>query len=260
MANPDSQLRNALSEFNAASSLTDVTRTCQKYIDLNDITIDYFAALTKMKLGYKNESVQNLKNVSSDIICSNGDNKYRYWDSSSIHSVGDSLFLLLKHYFSEDIPFDKFTFSAFNLSYLCLSNNIYNFPDTSCDSYFKRALLLHNGSLGKGMLTMGLVQGSIGLSASTAPLIINDFYSSGKIYISEYNMRAQGQNLIERAKRIHHNLDDMAIDGKDACDYSIEDISKIGRMRHRDIYSVLLNKYSKKEFFLTKEEFEKFCS
>jgi hypothetical protein len=252
-------LKMAINEFNSANNLTDVARIYQKYESLNDINIDYFAALTKMKLGFKNESLQNLKNVASDIICNNEDGKYRYWDSASMHSIGDSLFLLLKHYYKDEIPFDKFTFSAFNLSYLCLSNNIYNFPETSCDSYFKRAVLLNSGSLGKGMLTMRLVQGSIGLLSVTAPLIINDFYSSGRIYISQYNMATQGQNLIERARRIHLELEDMTIDGRDASDYSIEEIAKIGRMRHRDIYSVLLNRYSKKDFFLTKEEFTQLC-
>ncbi len=260
MTNSDLQLKNALNEFNLAKSSSEVISVYQKYAWLNNITIDYFAALTKMKLGYKNESVQNLRNVAADIICSHGEGKYRYWDSPSIHSVGDSLFLLLKHYYTGDIPFDKFTFSTFNLSYLCLSNNIYNLPDTSCDSFYKRALLLQGGTLGKGMLTLGLVQGSIGLSSSTAPLIINDFYSSGKVYISEYNMHTQGQNLIEKARKIHLSLDGLSIEGKDASDYSLEEISKIGRMRHRDIYSVLLNKFANKDFFMTREQFQQSCS
>ena len=252
------ELQTAIKEFNQASTLFDVTRIHQNYSSLQDINIEYFSALTKMRLGYKTEALPNIKNVAWDIISHIGESKYKYWDSSSIHSIGDSLYLLLKNYYKDEIPFNKLTFSLFNLSYLCLSNNIYNFPQTSCDSFYKRATLLQSGSIGKGMLSMGLVQGSLGLSTMSSPMLINDYYSSGQIYISEYNMASQGNNLIDRARRMHYELEDVSIEGKDASDYTIEEICGIGRIRHKQIYSVLLSKYANKEFVLNKEEFTGF--
>lgn len=173
-----------------------------------------------------------------------------------MHFIGDSLFLLLRQFYPNDIPFTELTSKVFNLCYLSLSNNIYNYPNISCDSHTKRGLLLRKGSLGLGTLTLGLVQGSIGMSTNTTPLIINDFYSSGNIYIS-LKMSAQGQKLIERAREFHTNLEDLTINGKDVSDYTLSEISEIGRLRHENIYTLLLKKFSNKDFFMTQDEFHK---
>lgn len=76
MIDAKTQLRSAINEFNSAKSLQDVNSLYQKHISISNIDINYASALTKMRLGYNSESIQNLKNISIDFVCNQGDDRY----------------------------------------------------------------------------------------------------------------------------------------------------------------------------------------
>ncbi len=89
---------------------------------------------------------------------------------------------------------------------------------------------------------------NMGMSTIIDPFVISDLYFASQATDSPY------QNAYHDAKKLHNNLDDITIAGKDADDYSLEEMAQLGEKRHFALFETLEKKFMQKEFDLTDTE------
>ena len=69
--------------------------------------------------------------------------------------------------------------------------------------------------------------------------------------VVDFQSGSPHQNALQSARRIHQNLDDITIGGKDADEYSLLEISEFGEKRHLRLFKKLEEKFKTGMFNLT---------
>lgn len=160
-----------------------------------------------------------------------------------VDSIGQCLSHLMTQFSIED---RDNALKATALSYIYLSRCIELYPGKAADSYRTRALLFkdHNGY----NVVQNLIMDTVGLGVLVEPYIISDFYYASQAAGSPH------QEALQSARRIHQELDDMTISGKDADEYSLGEMAEFGKQRHQILFKTLENKYKTGAFDLTLQE------
>ena len=166
-----------------------------------------------------------------------------FYDTPFIDAVGQCLMLLLTQY---PLNNSEKVISASSLSYIYLSRCIEQTGREAHDSLRSRALLFKDHE--NPMVCQSIIMDNIGLGILVEPFIISDFYFASQASGSPH------QDLLQSARRIHQNLDDITIGGKDADDYSLLEISEFGEKRHFRLFNKLEEKYKAGMFNLTLED------
>jgi hypothetical protein len=88
-------------------------------------------------------------------------------------------------------------------------------------------------------------------------LAISDYVNAAQQF-EDSGYRQEGQEKRSYALKIHNDLEDISILGKDADEYNIREVAKIGDERHTVYFNQLRNEFINNSFQLSNEEFEKF--
>lgn len=165
------------------------------------------------------------------------------YGNALVDSVGQCLSLLMTNFsISDNANAIKIT----ALGYIFLSRCIELYLREAHDSYRTRALLFKDHQ--NPMVVQSLIMENVGMGVVIEPYIISDFYITSQATDSPY------QSVIQSARRIHQGLEDMTIGGKDADDYSLNEMAEFGEKRHLLLFKILEDKYKAGAFNLTIEQ------
>ena len=165
------------------------------------------------------------------------------YGNALIDSVGQCMALLMTQFPNGE---RKYSLKVTALAYIYLSRCIELHPNDAQDSYRTRALLFANHQGGFQVQT--LIMDNVGMGVMPEPFIISDFYFASQIVNSPY------RNALQSAQRIHHSLGDTTIGGKDADEYTLEEMAEFGSKRHQMLFKKLEEKYKSGTFDLAAEE------
>jgi hypothetical protein len=167
----------------------------------------------------------------------------QYYETLHIDAIGQCLSDLVIRYPIKD---DSVARKVSCLSYVYLSKCISRYRREAHDSYRTRALLFkdHEDPLIMQYVTMEVM----GMGIITDPFIISDFYFASKATDSPYS------KYYAKAETLHEQLGDLSIAGKDADEYSLEEMALIGEKRHYILFKELEKRYINGEFDLTIKE------
>ena len=168
------------------------------------------------------------------------------YDNQFVDAIGQCLYIILTEF---PVDNNNVTYKATLLSYLFLSRCIELYPREAQDSYRSRAILFKNHKI-PNIIQMILIE-NLGGSVLIEPFIISDYFFSAKAKNSPY------QNCIALASKIHQNLEDISIAGKDADEYSLNEIAEIGERRHLKLYKKIEQQFISNQLSLTSTELEK---
>lgn len=151
---------------------------------------------------------------------------FEKYDTSLSDSAGMSAAYLLLNLYSENDD-DSGKYDLFLFAYLYLSKHIKIGGDIMCDSFKNRAYLsdkFSNFIQGLGVKYLG------SFSFIPIPCTIGDYYYAAVGY-NNYGASGSVNECIERAGYLHRYLDDIMINGKDADEYDLVGMAKLGRER-----------------------------
>jgi hypothetical protein len=168
------------------------------------------------------------------------------YPNALVDSVGQCLTFLMMQF---PITNHENAVKATALSYIYLSRCIELHPNQSFDSYNARASLLVFHATPS--VAQRLILDSLGISFLSEPFIISDFFFAATLPGSPH------VQVLQNAKKIHSNLDDMTIGGKDADEYSLNEMAEFGQKRHFTLFKKLEQKYNNGDFDLTMDELNK---
>jgi hypothetical protein len=179
-----------------------------------------------------NGLMEKAYNKYKSIIRDEIESGFEKYNTSLSDSAGMSAaYLLLNLYSQNDDNGGKY--DLFLFAYLYLSNHIKIGGDIMCDSFKNRAYIsdkFSNFVQGLGVKYLG------SLSFIPIPCTIGDYYYAAVGY-NNYGATASINECIERAGYLHRWLDDMMINGKDADEYDLVEMAKIGRQRSDLIFN-----------------------
>jgi hypothetical protein len=166
-----------------------------------------------------------------------------YYDTLFIDAVGQCFMLLLTQFPLNDS--DQID-SATSLSYIYLSRSIELSGIEAHDSLRSRAILFKDHE--DPMAWQSLIMENLGMGVLVDPFLISDFYFAAQASGSPH------KSGLQSAREIHQNLEDIAIGGKDADEYSLSEMAEIGKKRHLLLFKTLEDKFKKGKFNLTIED------
>lgn len=179
---------------------------------------------------YQNGQEEKSYNKLMYMLNNEVENEYFTFNTIYSDAVGIGSSLLIDKFFKKSSTNYQ---QLFDLSFIYLTSHIQNFGYQMFNSLNHRAILLESNhnysrSLGSRFLKS--------YSFIPIPLFISDYYFSAEGYISSGNMQIGNDNS-RRADYLHRFLEDMMIGGKDADDYSLKEMSELGKERMQEIYS-----------------------
>ena len=221
------------------SDLTSLKKLYEKYGDYNHPQISYdFGRML---------SIMGDKQTAKKALFKGATYGLQYpcniYDSPLIDSIGQCMSDLVTHHPVGEIDIvTKIT----SLAYIYLSRTIELFKREAHDSYRTRALLFkeHENQMVPQRILLNL-----GMGVLIEPLILSDHYFSSQATDSPFKIDG-----LQSAQNIHNWLEDISINGKDADEYSLNELALIGESRHLILFKILEAKYKKGEFNLTVEE------
>lgn len=179
---------------------------------------------------YQNGQIEKAYNKLMYMLDNEVKNDYFTFNTIYSDAVGIGTSLLIDKFFKKSSVNYQ---DLFDLSFIYLSSHIDSFGYQMYNSIHYRANLLdsnHNyaKSLGSRFLKS--------YSFIPIPMIISDYYFSGEGYITNGDINI-GKVNTDRAIYLHQFLEDIMIGGNDADDYSLKEISELGKERIQAIFN-----------------------
>ncbi len=173
-----------------------------------------------------------------------------YDDTNEAVYIGRCLAMLLTQYPLNKDNHDTIL-KATALAYLYLSYSLEMDSRTAPDVYMLRAVLLkdHRSPQIFNEILNGIGPFSL-LGWRMDLLLISDCSLAYKFNKSNPAF----QEMLLMAENLHEDLEDMSIEGKDADDYNLEELVKIGETRNGIVYRTLKNRHKDGAYDLTIEE------
>lgn len=175
--------------------------------------------------------------------------KAKDYSSSELENIGRCLAMLMTQFRLSDNAHD-IIFKATILAYIYLSHSIENNKIKSSSpqyAYMLRGLLFmdhKNQSVIQDIIT------ELSIGQLVEPYIISDCYMAASDKKSVFT------ELLSKAEYLHEDLEDITIAGKDANEYTLEEIAKIGEGRHLLLFKILEKKYKNGDYDITAQELE----
>jgi len=157
-----------------------------------------------------------------------------YFNTIFSDAIGQCFYNLVCNLDSQD-------YDTFVLAYVYLSNCAQLMPRQAFDSLRSRALLMKH----QDSFTMSFLFTYLGMGNLKEPLIISDLYFAGLGF--KDNPKIQ-QECFDDAKKLHIWLEDISVAGKDANDYSIQEMAILGEQRHKRLFDSLLPEFKVNKF------------
>ena len=136
-----------------------------------------------------------------------------------------------------------------SLCYVFLSKSIELMPRRAFDSYWSRADLFDNKKT-RG-LSHSVVMNNYGVGTLLEPFIVSDFY-----YCSQAVNSPHKEPAYLNAKAIHKSIDGIAVSGKSANEYTLQELAELGEKRHEGFFRKLELDYKDGKFDFTERELE----
>ncbi|WP_242094301.1 hypothetical protein [Aestuariivivens sediminicola] len=190
--------------------------------------LNYQLAVIHINNGLHEIGYKKYKSIIRDEIESGFEN----YNTSLSDSAGMSAAYLLLNLYSQNKD-DSGKYDLFLFAYMYLSNHIKIGGNIMCDSFKNRAYItdkFSNFLQGLGVKYLG------SYSFIPIPCTIGDYYYAAVGY-NEYGATASLNECIERAGYLHRYLDDIMINGKDANEYNLVEMAKLGRQRSDLLFS-----------------------
>lgn len=170
-----------------------------------------------------------------------------FYDNLFSDVIGQCISILLQEY---KIPFNsdlivKTTF----LGYAYLSRCIELYRYKAFDSYKTRGKLFAHHQ--DPMIIIKILLQNMGLGVKAEPFIISDYYYAAMATNSPHN------NFLNYANKIHKRLGDTTIAGKDADQYTLQELAHLGEKRHNILFKAIEPRFKNGEFDFTKQELSK---
>ncbi|RZK13225.1 MAG: hypothetical protein EOO46_00010 [Flavobacterium sp.] len=168
-----------------------------------------------------------------------------FYNNLHIDSIGQCISDLLTQY---PIANYSLALKASSLAYIYLSRCIELYPNRCYDSYRTRAVLFKDHE--NPMVMQAIVMEHMGLGVLIEPFIISDYYFAATAFQSPF------ENHYFDASRLHSNLEDITIAGRDADEYTLEEMAEIGGLRHLQLFKILERQAEQGIFNMTTVELE----
>lgn len=169
------------------------------------------------------------------------------YNTPFIDSVGQCFAHLITHFNVNVNPIvpSPNAYNTVALAYIYLSKCIELFGREAHDSYKTRARLFLNSPSNRIMRT--LVEQNLGLGVVQEPFMISDMFFAASGTNSPFKAD------LFTARDIHNSLGSLSISRKDADEYTIEEMSLLGEIRHKALLNQMRNKYEKGRYDMTAE-------
>jgi len=190
----------------------------------------YYMGFVLWQNGLQTEARSNFFNVINTEI----ELDYHNYGTVYSDSIGISISFLMDKYKEK---FKQNTADLFQMGYSYLSKHIEIGGIEMCDSFKYRAYLSDNYSNNASHFALQRLNRT---TFVPTPLTISDYFYSCKGYLTN-NLKDQAKVSMDRAKYLHSFLEDITINGKDADEYSLAEISAIGKQRNDEITNTLSN-------------------
>ena len=154
-----------------------------------------------------------------------------YYETPFIDSIGQCYAYLVTQFSTNQLIASKAT----ALAYLYLSKAISLTRGRAFDSYRTRAILFKDNE--SPIAIQNLIADNYNLMAMEEPFILSDYFNSANVPGSPHS------ECMNDARRIHRNLDDISIGGKDANLYSLEELAIVGESRHQRMFESVEEKF-----------------
>jgi len=173
----------------------------------------------------------------------------QYYDTIFSDSIGECLAHLITQFsFKIDSVENGAAFdNSIKLAYVFLSKCISLYPDKAYDSYKTRAMLMEE----KDAMNLTL---KLGMFVMKDPFVIADYYRASTGYNNDPGTK---NDCLQSARRIHANLGDVGVGGKDADEYTAQEMTEFGLRRHAALFKVLEDEYKEGKFNTNKSALEK---
>jgi hypothetical protein len=170
-----------------------------------------------------------------------------YFDKSDIDSIGQCFTLLVTQFYLLNDDKDTINPTSFYkstcLAYIYLSRAIELNENLAYDSLRSRAILFKDNN---GMnVVINVLFDILNRDVLKEPFIVSDFYFAATIENNPNKI-----NDMKSAKNMHNWLEDISIAGKDADEYQLDELSRIGKSRHSQLYTLMKSKFFNGDFFM----------
>lgn len=221
-------------KIGGTTDLSEIRKLYSKYGNFNHPQVNYdFGRMLSIQGDKVLAKEALLKGASYGLNC-----PCILYGSPLIDSIGQCMFDLVTEYAIKDVQTaNKITC----LSYIYLSRCVELYHKEAHDSYRSRALLFQRHKY--KMLPRSIVSQYMGPAVLLEPFIISDFYFSAMATNSPFK-----QENIQNAKEVHAWLEDISVGGREADDYSLEDMASLGEARHYKLFKTLEMEYQKGKF------------
>lgn len=226
----ENEIRILANDIHKSHNIQDLLLLEEKYKDLNTPYKAYIFGVSYLIKGDKSKALYWFLDAVKNIIIKKPENEYL---NSIYHNdaIGSSLFYIAVH-FNEIIFKKDFKYNLVVNAYFYLSYSIKNIGINAYESYLNRAKLIEKYQNDRILFSPRF------LDNHNYPevFILSDYYFSSKGY-EKYGYSELADENLRKSNQIHCILDDMVIGGKDADEYSLDEISKLGKLRHEHIFA-----------------------
>ena len=232
-------------EISSAKSVAALNDIIRKYGNVNHPHIHFCIAVRALLLDQKDIAKKfYVSGASFGFIYPS-----QYYDTIFSDSMGECLTHLITQFsFEIDSLENGEAFdSSIKLAYVFLSKCISLYPDKAYDSYRARAMLMQEED------AMNLTL-KLGMFVMKDPFIIADYYRASTGYNNDPSTKS---DCVQSARRIHANLGDVGVGGKDADEYTAQEITEFGLRRHAALFKVLEEEYKEGKFNTSKAALER---
>jgi len=171
----------------------------------------------------------------------------KYWGTQMSDALGSSMSKILTLF--KIGHSGKSIENLYVLGYCYLSNCIEQLGENAFESYQERANLVNYTpqSIKNEIMPMG---------ALFQVYAISDYYFSGQGFRNNGHS-SESYKIINTATELHDYLEDISVAGKDADEYSLEEIVEIGKKRHEQLFNSLEKDLKKNKYSINGSELNK---
>lgn len=168
----------------------------------------------------------------------------KIWNTQMADSVGSSISWILTSYQTDFT--EKPITNLFIMGYCYLTNCINLLGDSAFESLSNRASLMMD-------ISRAIIPESIPMFHLPQVYAISDIYKSS-LGLNQHGYTNEAQEKLTYAISIHEWLEDISVAGKDADEYTIQEIVEIGTARHQYLFDLFKKKLLNNEYRINKKE------
>jgi len=173
------------------------------------------------------------------------------WNVTYVDSIGKCISQIL---FLSKLKSGDLFFRLFSLAYVYASAVIFKMPASASDSYPLRGSI----SAGCGTVANEFYHQFYSNTSLIQVFVLADYFTAARVF-HWGGIHSEASRYLDWAKQIHCSLKNINVAGKEANEYSLEEIANLGMERHIKTYLKVLPLAINGKFDISDEEFAFFC-